>query len=62
MHFTPRWKDKHGHVYGIASRGEAAMLAAIGHVNRGPQHMPAGPADHLAHLRRLALRGEKDES
>lgn len=31
-------------------------------VNTGPEHMPAGPSDHLDHLRRLAMRGEKDES
>ena len=31
-------------------------------VNRGPEHMPLGPADHLLHLQRLAARGEKDES
>lgn len=62
MYFIPRWKDKHGHVYGTVFRGEAATLAAMGHVNRGPQHMPAGAADHLDHLRRLAARGEKDES
>lgn len=31
-------------------------------VNAGPEHMPEGLASHLDHLRRLALRGEKDES
>ena len=40
----------------------SVYLGNAGYVNMGPQHMPAGAADHLGHLRRLALRGEKDES
>jgi hypothetical protein len=31
-------------------------------VNVGPEHMPLGLDDHLAHLQRLAARGERDES
>lgn len=62
MIFVPKWKDRYGTVYGTATRHESATLAAMGHVNRGPQHMPAGSADHLEHLRRLAMRGERDES
>jgi hypothetical protein len=57
-----KWKDKHGNFWGRETRGSAANLAAMGHVNRSPEHMPLGPADHLLHLQRLAARGERDES
>lgn len=50
MHFDPKWKDAHGFTWGVIVRNESAKLAAMGHVNRGPEHMPLGPADHLLHL------------
>lgn len=62
MIFQPKYKDIHGIAWGIVARNESALLLARGHVNRGPEHMPLGPADHLTHIRRLRERGERDES
>lgn len=32
------------------------------HVNTGPAHMPLGLAEWRLYLKRLAMRGERDES
>lgn len=42
---------------------DAEVVQVIGaHVNIGPEHMPLGLDEHLDHLRRLASRGQRDES
>ena len=38
------------------------LSAPSAYVNRGPEHMPLGLAERLAHDARLAERGERDES
>ena len=35
---------------------------AAGYVNVTPSHMPIGWRDHMDYIKRLAARGQKDES
>ena len=52
MYATWRWFDD------VDDSG----IVIMAHVNTGPEHMPDGLDEHLDYLRRLAARGERDES
>lgn len=51
MHATWRWFD-----------APESDVVASAFVNTGPEHMPTGLDEHLDYLRRLASRGQRDES